>query len=238
MEYEVEGLLRKAELLGAVLLGLVEDGRSQLDVARLVNAVYVAEGGCDGEVLADLDEALICVSDISRAGIECGLILVGVVNAVFLAAGAAELELEGHAHLAHSLEVGAAEINVVLQGLDGKVDHVGGEQRNSVILVVSLAGVKKAVDPGKELLCAVVGVDHGCNAVVLCYVVHVEGHGDGAEYLSLLSGKIKSLACEELRAAVGDLADDCGVGLLGSLEDCVAGVGADAVYCRKSEAVL
>ncbi len=147
MEDEVDRLGGGAVLLLDVLLRVVEDRRCELDIARFVDPVHVAERGRDGETIADLGDPLVCVGHFLGLGVEVLRLDVGVVHAVFFAARDAELDLERHAHLRHALEIGDAEVDVLLHRFLGEVEHVGAEQRLAGGGVVLLAGVEQSVDP-------------------------------------------------------------------------------------------
>ncbi len=110
------------------LLGIVQNLRRQLHVARLVYAVHVAEGGGHGEVGADPAQALVGQRHVFGLGIEGGVVETGVVHAVLLAAGDPEFDFQGHADLGHALQVALAGGDIVFQGFGGEVQHVGAEQ--------------------------------------------------------------------------------------------------------------
>ena len=108
--------------------------RAQHDVSGLVDAVHVAEGGGDREHGANLGERLVDAVNLKiigadeqkrkifrsyslglrrlrlrthllRSGVEVLLGCAGVVNAILLAAGDADLHLEPDSNLGHALEV-------------------------------------------------------------------------------------------------------------------------------------
>jgi hypothetical protein len=87
-----------AELLLDEVLRVLQDGRLQLDVAGLVDPVHVAEGRRDGEAVADLHQFLVGHRHVLGLGVELGAVDAGVVDAVLLAAGDAEFDLQRHAH--------------------------------------------------------------------------------------------------------------------------------------------
>ena len=65
-------------------------------------------------------------------------------------------------------------LGYLLVGLFGEVEHVGGEERGTVLLEVLLVSLKHAIEPRQELLGAVVRVeDHG-HAIVLSHLPHVQ----------------------------------------------------------------
>jgi hypothetical protein len=237
VEHEVQGVGRHAVLVGDVGLRIAQDGRGQLDVARLVDAVDVAEGGGDGEVRADLAQFLVGVGDVGRLGVQRGVVHAAVVHAVLFAAGHAELDLQRHAELGHAGEVLAANRDVFLQRLLGQVEHVRAEQRRAGGGEVPFALVQQQVDPRQQLLRRVVGVDDGRDAVLLGQQMDVAGAGDRAERVGLLAVELQALAGDELRAAVGELDDDRRLGLRRRLQHGVDGVGADDVDGGQGEPV-
>lgn len=124
MEDEVEGLLLAAELLLGIELVLVEEFGMEADVAGLVHAVDVAEGSGNGEVGADGREGRVDVPDVLGLGVEAGAVDAGVIDAILLAAGDADLHFEPEAEGSHALEVANALCDVVLLGLLGEIEHV------------------------------------------------------------------------------------------------------------------
>ena len=91
VEDEIDGLVFLSRLLVLdILLMLLEEFRVEFDVARLVDAVDVAEAGSDGEVGARLGKCGPDVVDVFGLGVERVVVDVLVVDAVFLAAGDAD----------------------------------------------------------------------------------------------------------------------------------------------------
>lgn len=91
MEDEEDGLvLGGAGLLLNVRLVLGEKLWVQADVARLVDAVHVAEAGSDGEVRADGGESLVDVVDVLGLGVEGVVVDRFIVDAVFFTASDAD----------------------------------------------------------------------------------------------------------------------------------------------------
>lgn len=121
--------------------------------------------------------------------------------------------------LGHSLEVLDADLNVLLLALLGQVEHVGGEEGLSVLLEVSLVGLEHAVEPGEELLGAVVRVEDDGDTIVggdgSDEVGGSGGSGDGG----LLVAVGETLSTEESGTTLGDLEDDGGLDVSGSLQD-------------------
>ena len=106
--------------------------------------------------------------------------------AVLLAAGDPELHLEGHVHLAHPFQITLADLDILFQGFFGQVDHMGTEQRCSVIPVMGLTGVQESVDPREQLFGAVVRMKDDRSPVGLGKLVHVFGPGNGPQDCSAL----------------------------------------------------
>lgn len=75
----------------------------------------------------------------------------------------------------HALHVLDADLDVLVEGLLREIDHVGGEERLAVGLEVLLVGLEHAVEPGEELLGAVVRVEHHRHAVGLGDIADVVG---------------------------------------------------------------
>ena len=225
---EVDGLVvLAANLLLSVGLVLEEPLGAKDDVAGLVDAVDVAEGGSDREHGSDLGQGLVDGVDLLGAGVELLGVHILVVDAVLLAAGDADLHLEPDLHGGHALEVLDADGNVLLVGLLAEVEHVGGEEGLAVLGVELLVGLEHAVEPGEELLGAVVRVEDDGDAVVLGNGTDVHGKGDGTGDGGV--GLLDGLADHEGTSSVGDLDHDGTVVLLGGLEAGVDGRGRGAV---------
>jgi len=237
---KLTGLSVSRRLLLDVLLRFAEDGRGELHVAGGVHAVHVAEGGGDGEHAGgDRVELGVHLVDLLGLGVEVLLGDVGVVDAVLLAAGDADLNLEEAVDLAHALEVLLGDLHVLLDGLLGEVEHVGGEEGLAVLGEVLLVGLEEAIEPGEEALGAVVGVEDDGDAVELGEGADVEGTGDAAHDGGLLVLLVlPALAGVVGTAAVGELDDHGGVGLLGRLEARVGHGGHGAVDGGDGVAVL
>ena len=98
-----------------------------------------------------------------------------VVDAILLATGDAKLHLEEAVDLGKAGHVLGGELDVLVQGLLRQVDHMRGEKGLLVGLEVLLIGLDHAVEPGEELLGAVVRVEHNGHAICLGHVAHVVG---------------------------------------------------------------
>jgi hypothetical protein len=140
-------------------------------------------------------------------------------------------------HLGHAGEVAAAELDVLLQGLLREVQHVRAEQGPPGGGEVGLARVQQAVDPGQELLGAVIGVQHHPGPVARGQLVHVPGPRDGAGDGGLHPVVGEALAGHEGGAAAGELQDDWRVHLAGGLHHRVHAVGAHHVHGGEGEAL-
>lgn len=198
VEDEVDGLVvGGARLLLDEGLVLGEELRVQLDVAGLVDTVDVTEAGGDGEVRRDGRESLVDLVDVFGLGVEGVVVDVLVVDTVFLTTGDTDFlvsrsavvlavveqdatyHLEPLLHGGSALEVLGGGLDVEVDLLLGQIDHVGGEERLAVLLVVGLISVEHAVQPGQQLLGAVIGVKDDGDAV---------GRGDGADVLGTGNG--------------------------------------------------
>mmetsp|Transcript_20053 Transcript_20053/g.33164 ORF Transcript_20053/g.33164 Transcript_20053/m.33164 type:complete len:312 (+) Transcript_20053:308-1243(+) len=228
MHDEEDGLLLvRAKLLLGVGLVLAKSLGLERDVTGLVYAVDVAKCGGDGEHVADLGEGLVDGPHLLGGGVELLGIDVLVVDAILLAASDTDLHLEPDLHLDETLKVLDADCDILLIGFLAEIKHVRGVEGLSVLLEVSLVGLDHTIEPGKELLRAVIGVEDDGDAVVGGHLANVEGHGDGTSGSSV--GVLRGLASEIAPAAVGDLDHDGAVRLLTSLHDGIAGGGGGAV---------
>jgi hypothetical protein len=239
VEDKSDGLVvLEALLLLDVLLVLLEELRAELDVTRLVDTVNVTEAGGDGEVGRDGVKSLVDLVDVFGLGVE-GVVVNGlVVNTVLLATGDTDLHLDPLLHGSDTLEVRSGGVDVVVDLLLGKVNHVGGEQGLAVDLEVLLVGVNHAIEPGKELLGAVVGVkDHG-DAVGRGDGTDVVGTSNGTGNGGLLVGVGDALTGEVGGTAVGHLEDDGRLGIAGSLERGDNGGGRGHVDGRNGKLLL
>ena len=222
---EVDGLLLVgAELLLGEGLVLAKSLGLERDIAGLVDAMDVAERGGDGEHVADLGEGLVHGPDLLGGGVELLGINILVVDTVLLATSDTDLHLEPDLHLDKALKVLDADGNVLFIRLLTEIKHVRGVEGLSVLLVVGLVGLKHTIEPGQELLGAVVRVKDDGDAVVRGHLADVEGHGDGTGGGGV--GVLGGLASEVGSATVGDLDHDGAVVLLTGLHDGIAGGGA------------
>ena len=198
MEDEENGLvLLRADLLLDVGLVLLEELRVEADVTGLVDAVDVSETGGDGEVGADGSKTVVDVEDVLWLGVE-GVVVDGlVVDTVLLTTSDTDFltaklvhgvrmhetrrtyHLEPLLHRSDALEVLGGGFDVPLNLLLGQVNHVRREEGFSMELEVSLILVEHAIQPGKKLLRAVVGVKNDGDAILRGDRSDVVGTGDG-----------------------------------------------------------
>ena len=108
---------------------------------------------------------LVDVEDVLGLGVEGVVVNVLVVDTVLLTTSDTDLHLEPLLHGRSPLQVCLGGLYVVLDLLLGQIDHVAGEQGLVVLLEVGLVSVEHAVQPGQELLGAVVGVQDDGDAV-------------------------------------------------------------------------
>jgi hypothetical protein len=198
VEDEEDGLVRgRADLLLDVQLVLLEQLGVQADVAGLVDAVHVAEASSNREVGADGAEGVVDGQDVLRLCVERVVVDVLVVDAVLLTTGDTDFLVTKSAgmlicqteeeayHLepllqgSSTLEVLGGGLNVPVNRLLRQVNHVRGEERLAVRLEVALVLVEQAVQPGQQLLGAVVGVEDDGDAVGWGNAADVVGAGNG-----------------------------------------------------------
>mmetsp|Transcript_7207 Transcript_7207/g.17625 ORF Transcript_7207/g.17625 Transcript_7207/m.17625 type:complete len:365 (-) Transcript_7207:37-1131(-) len=237
VEDELHFLLVSAlELLGKVLLGVVEDDRLEVNVSRSVNSVDISErsGASEGGVL-DLGKLFVGVPDFLGLGVKTVGVDVSVINTIFLSSGDTEFELEKDVELGEFLHVFLADANVLFEGFLGKIKHVRGEKRFSVLLVVILVGLEHTVEPREKLLGTVIGMENNRDSVVLGDGTDVHGQGNGTSGSTV--GALDSLSEKEGSSSIGTLDDDGTLGLSGGFH---AGVGSGrtgTVHSRNGVAV-
>lgn len=236
VEDEEDGLVVVgADGLLDVGLVLAEKLRVELDVTGLVDTVNVAEAGGDGEVGGDGGEGVEDVEDVLGLGVEGVVVNILVVDTILLTTSDANLHLEPLLHGGSALEVLGGGLDVPLNGLLRKINHVRGEKRLAVGLKVSLISIEHAIEPGEELLGTVIGVKDDGDVVGRGDRADVVGGGNSAGNGGLLvtvahtlwfmlvvwknahSGET-NLASEVGSTALGELEDDGRLGVAGSLE--------------------
>mmetsp|Transcript_14907 Transcript_14907/g.32897 ORF Transcript_14907/g.32897 Transcript_14907/m.32897 type:complete len:246 (-) Transcript_14907:761-1498(-) len=118
VEDEAHGFaaLRRADLLADVLLRLIQDGRLQFHVARLVHAMHVAEGcGHGEEAVGDFAQGVIDLEDLLGFGVQVFRVRVFVVDAVLFTTCDSQFHLKAAVDLRHSLQVFHANLDVLFQ---------------------------------------------------------------------------------------------------------------------------
>jgi hypothetical protein len=139
VEDEEDGLFfLGTDLLLDESLVLLEELRAELDVAGLVHSVDVAESSSNAEVWRDGGECLVDVPDVLGLGVERVVVDVLVVDTVLLATSDADLHLEPLLHWRRALEVLLGGLDVLINSLFGKIDHVAGEEGFAMLLEVCL----------------------------------------------------------------------------------------------------
>jgi hypothetical protein len=86
--------------------------------------------------------------------------------------------LEPLLHGSSTLEVLGSGVDVVVDRLLRQINHVGREEGLAVLLEVCLVGVEETIEPGEELLGAVVGVENDGDAVAGGNAADVVSSGD------------------------------------------------------------
>lgn len=217
---------------------LSEQFGPQTNVSGLVDTVNITERSGNAEVGTNSAEGLVDVIDVGRLGIQTLLVNTGVINAILLTASDTDLHLEPETERGHTLEVLLANLNILLFGLLGKVQHVRGEEGLAVLLVVRFIGLEHTVEPREEFLGTVIGVHNdgsirsklvkncirhtrvshqrsnlgkaNLHAVGLGHEPSVVGGTDSADDRCLLLVVGKALAGEVGGTALRDLDDDRG----------------------------
>lgn len=105
-------------------------------------------------------------------------------------------------------------------------------------LEVGLVSIEETVQPREELLGAVVGVEDDGDTVAGSDATDVVGGGDTASDGGVLAVVGDTLTGEVSGTTVGDLEDDGGFGVTGSLEGRDDDRGRSDVHSRNSEVVL
>jgi hypothetical protein len=112
----------------------------------------VSEPGRDAKVGRDLDKCLVDLPDVLGLGVEGVVVDILVVDTILLAASDANLHLEPLLPGGGTLEVLGRGLDIVLNILLRKIDHMAAEEGNTGLLEEGLVGVHHPVEPGKKLL--------------------------------------------------------------------------------------
>jgi hypothetical protein len=126
--------------------------------------------------------------------------------------------LEPLLHGGSALKVGGGGVDVVVDGLLGQINHVGGEEGLAVQLEVSLIGIEHTIEPREELLGAVIGVKDDGDVVGSRDATDVVGSGNGTGNGGLLAVVAHTLTSEESGTTLGDLQNNGAVLVTSSLE--------------------
>jgi hypothetical protein len=126
--------------------------------------------------------------------------------------------LEPLLHGGSTLEVSGGGRDVPVHGLLGQIDHVAGEEGLAVELEVALILIQHAIEPGEELLGAVVGVEDNGDAVGGSNGADVVSSGDGTGNGGGLAVIADTLAGEVSSTTLGDLQADGGLSVASGLE--------------------
>ena len=240
MEDKVHRLVGSgALLLLDELLGVGQNLRGKLDVTRRVDAVDVTEGGSDGvEVRSDRLERLVDLVNLFRLGVQVLRGDVRVIHAILFAAGDADFHFEEAVDLLHASQVLFADFEVLLNRFLGQVEHVGREERFTVLGEIFLVRLQEPVKPRKKVLGAVVRVQDHRHAVHFRQRAHLKRTRDATGDRRLLVLVIEPLTRHEVSTTVGKLNNHRRVGLLRRLEAGVDHRGHRAVHRRNRVSVF
>ena len=206
MEHQVQrlGAGLEATHLDDLVLQRAQDRRGQDDVARLVHAVHVAEGGRD-QVAGALGEAELGDHglDVLGGGEQVGV--VAGLDAVLLAADGTDLDLHDRVGGDRHVEQLVGDVDVAAELDRRAVPHVRVEQR----LLAGLDALGAEHQQRTHVLVqvvlgAVVGVQGDVHRVLVGDRVRElgEGHGPGDHVLGVLAGRELRAAGRELHDAV------------------------------------
>ena len=154
----------------------------ELDITGLVDAVDVTESGSDGEVGRNGGQSLVDGKDVLGLGVKRVVVDILVVDTILLTSSDTNFlgilsvffsklmilkthHLKPLLHRRGTLKVLGSGLNVEVDFLLTQVNHVAGEERLAVFLEVCLISIEKAIQPWKELLGAVVGVENNRDTV-------------------------------------------------------------------------
>lgn len=149
--------------------------------------------------------------------------------------GAKSYHLEPLLHGGSALKVGGGGVNVVFDLLLGQIDHVGRVEGLAVELEVGLISIHEAIEPRKELLGAVVGVQDNGDTVGGGNAANVVGSGNTTSNGGSLAIVAHTLTGEVSGTTLRKLQDDGGLGIAGSLEGGNNGGGRGDVLVQVSK---
>mmetsp|Transcript_26817 Transcript_26817/g.49284 ORF Transcript_26817/g.49284 Transcript_26817/m.49284 type:complete len:265 (-) Transcript_26817:277-1071(-) len=201
--------------------------------------MHIAKGGGHGEAASlHLGQFLINLCDLLRLGIQVLGIGILIVHAILLTACDAQLHLQQDVDLSHTLQVLLADLNVLLKRLLREINHVRGEERFAMQLKVALVCLHQPIQPRKQVLGAVVGVQDDRNTVLLSKGADMVCARDGARDASMEVAVVQPLASIELGSSGGELDDNWRVHLPGGLHASIDTGGRHAVHGRNGVLVL
>ncbi|MBG9886995.1 hypothetical protein ABE10_10645, partial [Bacillus toyonensis] len=209
VEDEVERLRAGAVLRRDLLLDLAEQLGAELDVARLIHAVHIAEGeGGDVSALVAEAEGLDGLVHVGEGGVE-RIVRALVADAVFLAADHPDLDLENGVDVLHSREEILGDLDVLPEGDRRAVPHMRLEDRVAAGPHLFLrCGDQRLDEAGEGVLRAVVGVEGHGDGVGLGDLGGVLGEGEGTG-----RARLDRVTREVVGTAGGDLDDAVRAGL-------------------------
>jgi hypothetical protein len=99
-------------------------------------------------------------------------------------------------HWGRTLEVLCGSGDVEIHFLLAEIDHVAGEKRLAMLLEVLLISIQHAIEPWKEFLGAVIGVENDGNAIGGSNSTDIVGSRDSSCNRSLLFPVCDTFSCE------------------------------------------
>jgi len=239
VEDEPNGLIRlELQLLLNVSLVLSEKLGVELDVTRGIHSVNVSKGSRDGEQIGNLAESVVDIENILGLGVKRSIVDLRVVNTILLTSSDTNLHLEVAVDLGHAVEVFDANLNVLLLAVLREIEHVGREKRFTVLGKVFLISSQHTIEPRKELLGAVIRVNNDGDTVGLGNGANMVGASNGSENGGLLVLVGDTLSSVVSSTTVGELDDNGGLCVTGSLESSIHGAGGSAVDGGDGETML
>mmetsp|Transcript_32051 Transcript_32051/g.52958 ORF Transcript_32051/g.52958 Transcript_32051/m.52958 type:complete len:267 (+) Transcript_32051:612-1412(+) len=200
--------------------------------------MHITERSGNGEHGGNLHKSLVRLPNFLWCGVQILLVNVSVVNTIFFTSSDTEFHLEQHTNLGKAREVVFTDGKVLFEWLFRQVNHVRREKRLTVILVVTLRGSQQTVDPREKLLSTVVGVENNWDTVLFSHSSDMESTRDGTGNGGAVVSVVQSLSTIELGSTRGELDDNRGVVLTGSLKTSIDTGGRNAVDGRDSVTVL
>src|SRR5690349_939941 len=100
----------------------------ELDVTRGIDTVDITESGGNREEIGDLGKGVVDIENVLGLGVERSVVDLRVIDTVLLASSNTDLHLEMAVDLGHALKVLDADLDVLLLGVLGEIEHVRGEE--------------------------------------------------------------------------------------------------------------